>query len=67
MALHGSLHPTLLRWYFDISTAKTWDGNLPLPRNQVSKAPTAALPTIEIATTREYRAEISAAAGVRLK
>ena len=26
-----------------ISTAKTWDGNLPLPRNQVSKAPTGAL------------------------
>lgn len=65
--LHGSLHPTLLRSFFDISTAKTWDGKLPLPRNQVSEAPTGALPSIEIATNREYKAETSPAAVVRLK
>jgi hypothetical protein len=39
MALHGSLHPTLLRSFFDIRAAKTWDGKLPLPRNEVSEAP----------------------------
>lgn len=68
MAVHGSLQPTLLRCFFDISTAKTWDGKLPFPRTQVSKAPTGALPTIGIATTaREDEAEISAAACGRVK